>query len=82
MLSIIFMKGLICMIFSHGNDEKYSVSNTPTDENSPLRGKTVIFLGSSVTFGSASKGESFVEYLAKKDIERYRAIIAKLGIRK
>ncbi|MCR5041974.1 MAG: SGNH/GDSL hydrolase family protein, partial [Clostridia bacterium] len=30
-----------------------------------LSGKTVAFLGSSVTFGSASGGVSFVEYIAQ-----------------
>ncbi len=32
-----------------------------------IEGKTVIFLGSSVTYGACSKGESFVEFLANKD---------------
>ena len=54
-------------VFSDGNSEKYSIANTAADENSPLKGKKIIFLGSSVTFGSASKEESFVEFLAKKD---------------
>ncbi len=31
-----------------------------------LRGKTILFLGSSVTYGAAAGGESFVEYLARK----------------
>ena len=30
----------------------------------------------------AGKRRRLLDYLAKKDIERYRAIIAKLGIRK
>ena len=50
-----------------GNSLIYSVASTKPLPNSPLKGKTVIFLGSSVTFGSASKGESFVEFLAKRD---------------
>lgn len=33
----------------------------------PLQGKTIIFLGSSVTAGSAAEGESFVEALAERD---------------
>ncbi|NMP36825.1 MAG: SGNH/GDSL hydrolase family protein [Clostridiales bacterium] len=56
-------KGLL----SSGNDEKYSVGATAVRTDSPIKGKTIIFLGSSVTFGSASKGESFADYLAKVD---------------
>ena len=33
-------------------------------------------------FKMIGKRRSLLDYLAKKDIERYRAIIAKLGIRK
>ena len=33
-------------------------------------------------FKMSGKRRSLLDYLAKKDIERYRAIIAKLGIRK
>ena len=50
-----------------GNDKKYSVANTPVLEKNKLSGKTIIFLGSSVTYGSESKGESFVDYLQKRD---------------
>ena len=51
--------------FNPGNRREYSVKNT-AGENSVLRGKTVIFLGSSVTYGFAAGGESFVDYLAKE----------------
>lgn len=54
-------------IFSAGNKEEFSVSNTESLSDSPLKGKTIIFLGSSVTFGSASKEESFVDFMEKKD---------------
>lgn len=53
--------------FSAGNKEQYSVANVEVLENSPLQGKTIIFLGSSVTYGSASGGESFVEFMEKRD---------------
>lgn len=53
--------------FCEGNKDQYSVANTPTLENSSLNGKQIIFLGSSVTFGSASQGESFVDFMAKRD---------------
>ena len=52
---------------SKGNDRKYSVSLTDALEDSRLKGKKIIFLGSSVTYGSASGGESFADYLAKRD---------------
>lgn len=53
--------------FSAGNKEQYSVANVEVLENSSLQGKKIIFLGSSVTYGSASGGESFVEYMEKRD---------------
>ena len=46
------------------NDEKYAVSNVEQRENSPLKGKTIYWLGSSVTYGSASQSESMADYLA------------------
>lgn len=53
--------------FAKGNADEYSAANTPYQPGSPLEGKTVIFLGSSVTYGSAAKGESFVDYMEKRD---------------
>ena len=50
-----------------GNAETYSAANAPQKPDSPLKGKTVIFLGSSVTFGYGKEGESFVEYLKLVD---------------
>jgi hypothetical protein len=35
--------------------------------DSPLNGKTVLFLGSSVTYGSAAEGQSFVELFETLD---------------
>ena len=54
-------------LISCGNAKKYSVANTETDERSVLRGKRIVFLGSSVTYGTAADGESFVDFLEKKD---------------
>lgn len=63
-LPIMASKGLL----SKGNGEEYSVQNSSSDISYPnLKGKRIIFLGSSVTYGSASKGESFVEYMEKLD---------------
>lgn len=53
--------------FSKGNAHEYSLENTEALEDSPLKGKTIIFLGSSVTYGSASKGESFADFMEKRD---------------
>lgn len=53
--------------FAAGNKDPYTVANTPALDNSPLKGKTIIFLGSSVTYGSASGGESFADYMVKRD---------------
>lgn len=44
-----------------GNADKYNVDQLERHEGSPLAGKTIIFLGSSVTYGAASEGQSFVE---------------------
>ena len=53
--------------FSKGNKSEYSVANTEALPANALNGKTIIYLGSSVTYGSASGGESFAEYLEKRD---------------
>ena len=48
--------GVFCM----GN---YGVSQTPPVKGTPLEGKTVLFLGSSVTYGYAAFGHSFADDL-------------------
>lgn len=48
-----------------GNAAAYGPANTPLNPSSPLQGKTIIFLGSSVTYGY--NNESFVEFLAAAD---------------
>ncbi len=52
--------------FNSGNYGEYSVKNAKHID-SPLKDKTVIFLGSSVTKGYGSMGESFVDFLEKVD---------------
>lgn len=52
---------------ANGNAVQYSVAQTEALPNSPLKGNTFIFLGSSVTAGTSAYGESFVDFLAKKD---------------
>ena len=50
-----------------GNGEKYSLDNAAPNADSPIEDKTVLFLGSSVTYGSASGGVSFADYIGKRD---------------
>lgn len=50
-----------------GNNDIYSVANTPALESSELSGKTIFFLGSSVTYGSGSEGEAMGEFIAKRN---------------
>ena len=54
-------------VFNEGNYGEYSLKNTEANSDSPLNGKTVIFLGSSVTFGYGSLGVSFADFLEKTD---------------
>ena len=75
----IIVGGFVCylmfgqqMIRNHlrglpGNAVQYEPVNIEADSESPLRGKTVIFLGSSVTRGYGACDTSFVELLAQKD---------------
>lgn len=46
------------------NGETFVASAVKRRENSPLSGKLFYWLGSSVTYGAASDGESMAEYLA------------------
>lgn len=50
-----------------GNAEQYSVENAPVNADSPLAGKTIVFLGSSVVYGSDSMGESMADFIGKMD---------------
>lgn len=49
-----------------GNAELYSVANTETVADSPVKGNVYYWLGSSVTFGASSEEESMVDFFAKK----------------
>ncbi len=53
--------------FNRGNYGAYSLKNTSAIDNSPIKDKTIIFLGSSVTFGYGSMGVSFADFLEKSD---------------
>ena len=50
----------------HGNNEIFSVAQTE-QVDSPLAGKTILWLGSSVTYGYGSMGESMADFIAKRD---------------
>ncbi len=50
-----------------GNAAAYDVDNLEKHEDSPLAGKTILFLGSSVTEGAAAESQSFVELFETLD---------------
>lgn len=50
-----------------GNADAYNAECLEKHVGSPLEGKTIIFLGSSVTYGAAAEGESFVELFESLD---------------
>lgn len=54
-------------VFAKVNYGEYSLENTVATENSPIKDKTIIFLGSSVTYGYGSLGVSFADFLEKSD---------------
>ena len=47
-----------------GNAESYGMDRLDAMEASPLKGKNILFLGSSVTYGAASLREGIPEYFA------------------
>ena len=50
-----------------GNAKEYAPENVTSLPESPLSGRHIIFLGSSVTYGAAAKGVSFAEYIAARN---------------
>lgn len=54
-------------LFSEGNYGEYDLKNTEALQSSPLKNKTIIFLGSSVTYGYGSMGVSFADFLEVTD---------------
>lgn len=58
--------GDIRMSRLEGNDEKYAMSTVEPMTDSPLKGKSVLFLGSSVTYGSASLRDGIPEYFSQR----------------
>ena len=54
-----------------GNAQRYEPENVKRLPDIGLTGKTICYLGSSVTYGAAAKGVSFVEYIAKRNGNEY-----------
>ena len=50
-----------------GNDAQYAPEKIQPLERSLLKGKHLVFLGSSVTYGSAAGGVSFADYIAARN---------------
>ena len=50
-----------------GNNELYDLDAAPVKDDSPIEGKTLYWLGSSVTYGAASRQVSMVDYIGKMD---------------
>lgn len=72
MLTVIALLMNGCELFDKnarlkGNSEKYSLDRVETKEGSMLNGYRILYLGSSVTNGSASMGLSFADYIAKRN---------------
>ena len=54
-------------VFNEGNYGDFTLKDTSSVSDGLINGKTVIFLGSSVTFGYGSLGVSFADFLEKTD---------------
>ena len=50
-----------------GNSKEYDLDKVEVLKSSPLNNKRIGFLGSSITYGSAAEGISFVEYISKRN---------------
>ncbi len=53
--------------YQKGNAAQYGPDEVDFNPSSPLVGQKIAFLGSSVTYGFAARGKSFVDYLAARD---------------
>lgn len=52
------------LIGSDANANRFAPANIQKEEDHPLAGKTIYWLGSSVTYGASSNGASMADYLA------------------
>lgn len=55
------------LIGSDGNDNAYDKKLVSPIEDSPLKGRTIYWLGSSVTYGSGSNGQSMARFMEAAD---------------
>ncbi len=55
-----------------GNADQYSLENTAVLPANELTGTNIAYLGSSVTLGTASESDSFVDYIAKRNGTDYQ----------
>lgn len=53
--------------YQQGNAAEFGPDRLAFNPHSPLAGKSIAFLGSSVTYGAASNGKSFVDFLQARD---------------
>ncbi len=51
----------------NGNASKYGLDSIAVEPENELTGQSAVFLGSSITYGSASNGISFVEFLERQN---------------
>lgn len=66
--SIIIILAVIIACICVLNRKTDDYPQYPENQNdSPLQGKTIIFLGSSITYGEAAGGRSFVDIMEEKD---------------
>ena len=48
-----------------GNADVFSIANCPTLKDSPIKGKTIYWLGSSITYGLCARSEATADFVAK-----------------
>lgn len=58
---------LLCIFIKPSNGKKYDVSGCTVNEESPLKGKTFYWLGSSVTLGMRSNNQAVPDFLAARN---------------
>ncbi len=68
-LGYLFRDQIVNLSFTKkpGNADIYHLENVEPNEKSGLKGKTLLFLGSSVTRGSAALNVSFIDYMERID---------------
>lgn len=63
---IVLISTIACLYFLNRKANDYS-EHMGNQNDYPLQGKTIIFLGSSITYGEAADGRSFVDIMEEKD---------------